>query len=193
MKKILMTLVSAFAAVSMNAQTNMYIGGSLGYSTTSHDGSTLNTKFSFIPHFGVRFTDTMGVGVEIGYSSNKNEKSEPTVTTSEFTFAPYFRYTAIKMGNLAFFGDGKFGYTTSKDEYKYATGNTTDMTTNSWGLYVQPGMAYSLNQNFGLVAKFGNILGYTSSKPDVSGAKATSKFEFLNLSNNIQFGVFYNF
>ena len=56
MKKILMTLVAAFAAVSMNAQTNMYIGGSLGYSTTSHDGSTLNTKFSFIPHFVMALT-----------------------------------------------------------------------------------------------------------------------------------------
>ena len=193
MKKMMMTMAAALMAVAMNAQTNMYVGGSLGYSTSSYDGSTLNTKFSLIPEFGVQFNENMGVGVELGYSSNKNEANDPTVTKSTFTFAPYFRYTAIKMGKLSFFGDGKFAYQTSKNEYKSNSGNTTDDTTNAWGIYVQPGMAYSLNDNFSLVAKFGNVLGYTSSKPDVSGAKATTTFQFLNLSNNISFGFYYNF
>jgi hypothetical protein len=58
---------------------------------------------------------------------------------------------------------------------------------------VQPGIAYSLNDKFSLVAKLGNVIGYTSSKPDVSGAKATSTFQLLNLTNNIQFGCYYNF
>lgn len=194
MKKILMTMVAGLMAVTMNAQTNMYVGGSLGYSTRSYDGSTLDTKFSLIPEFGVQFNDKMGVGVEIGYSSNKDESSSTmTVTTSSFNFSPYFRYTAIKMGNLSFFGDGKFSYTTSKTENKANSGTTTDQTVNGWGIYVQPGMAYSLNEKFSLVAKFGNVLGYSSSKPDVSGAKSTTRFQFLNLTNNISFGFYYNF
>ena len=42
MKKFMMTMAAALMAVTMNAQ-NMYVGGSLGYSTSSYDGSTLNT------------------------------------------------------------------------------------------------------------------------------------------------------
>ena len=37
------------------------------------------------------------------------------------------------------------------------------------------------------------IPGYTSNKLDVNGAKAKSTFELLNLTNNIQFGFYYNF
>ena len=187
-------MAAALMAVTMNAQNNMYVGGSLGYSTRSYDGSTLDTQFSLIPEFGVQFNENMGVGVELGYSSDKDESTANlTTTTSTFKFSPYFRYTAIKMGNLSFFGDGKFSYSTSKTENKTNNGNTTDQTVNGWGLYVQPGMAYSLNDKFSLVAKFGNIIGYSSSKPDVSGAKSTNRFQLLNLTNNISFGFYYNF
>ena len=187
-----MTLVAAFAAVSMNAQTNMYVGGSLGYQTSSYDGSTLDTKFSILPELGIQFTDNLGVGVVIGYGSDKDESTPTTVTKSAFTFSPYVRYTAIKMGNLSFFGDGVFSYVTAKEERKI-NGNTNDQTINGWGLAIQPGLAYSLNQNFSLVAKFGDILGYSSEKPDVSGAKSTNTFTLLDLSNSIQFGFYYNF
>jgi len=192
MKKIMMTMAAALMAVTMNAQS-MYVGGSLGYSTSSYDGSTLNTKFSFIPEFGYRFNDKMGLGIEFGYSSNKNEAKDPTVTTTDLTVAPYFRYTAINMGKVSLFADGMFKYVSSKDELKDNKGNKSESTVNSWGLYVQPGIAYSLNDKFSLVAKLGNVIGYTSSKPDVSGAKATSTFQLLNLTNNIQFGCYYNF
>jgi hypothetical protein len=194
MKKILMTMAAALMAVTMNAQ-NMYVGGSLGYSTTSQDGTTLDTRFSLIPEFGVSFNDKMGVGVEIGYSSDKDEQSHApnTVTESTFKFAPYFRYTALKLGNVSVFGDGQFSYATTKTETKAKNGNTNDQTVNNWGLYVKPGIAYNLNEKFALVAKFGNIIGYTSNKLDVNGAKAKSTFELLNLTNNIQFGFYYNF
>lgn len=192
MKKIMMTMAAALMAVTMNAQ-NMYVGGSLGYSTTSRDGSTLNTEFAINPEFGIQFNDQMGVGFEIGYGSDKNETNNPTVTTSLFQFSPYFRYTALKLGNVSIFGDAKFSYQTAKEERKANNGVTTDDTVNGWGLFAQPGIAYALNDKFSLVAKFGNIIGYSSSKPDVSGAKATSTFELLNLTNNIQFGFYYNF
>ena len=53
MKKILMTLAAAFVAVSMSAQNNMYVGGSLGYTSTSYDGDAQQSTLKFIPEFGV--------------------------------------------------------------------------------------------------------------------------------------------
>ncbi len=90
------------------------------------------------------------------------------------------------------FVDGKFAYSQNNNETNVA-GKATDNKTNAWGLYVQPGIAYNLNDNFALVAKFGNILGYSSSKPDADGAKATNTFQVLNLTNDISFGFYYNF
>lgn len=186
-----MTLAAALMAVTMNAQ-NFYVGGSLGYSTTSYDGKTQKSTFKFLPEFGIQFNENMGVGVEIGYGSTTREATEPKLTSSDFSFAPYFRYTPLHLGAVSVFADGKFSYVASNNES--AKGNVAvDNKSNEWGLYVQPGIAYSLNDKFALVAKFGNILGYTSSKPDADGAKATNTFELLNLANNVQFGFYYNF
>ena len=191
MKKIMMTMAAAMVAVAMNAQ-NFYAGGSLGYTTRSYDGSTLNSTFRFIPEFGISFNENIGVGVELGYSSSTNETSDPKLTNSTFTFAPYFRYTPLHIGKVNVFADGKFSYSANNNE-QAINGKAEDNKTNTWGFYVQPGIAYNLNDKFSLVAKFGNILGYSSSKPDVSGAKATTNFQFMNLSNAVQFGFYYNF
>ncbi len=191
MKKIMMTMAAALMAVTMNAQ-NMYVGGSLGYTTSSYDGKTQNSTFKILPEFGIQFNDKMGVGVEIGYSSRTSEATDPKLTNSTFSFAPYFRFTPIHVGAVSVFADGKFSYSASNNQTA-VKGSAVDNKTNSLGLYVQPGIAYSLNDKFSLVAKFGNVLGYTTSKPDAEGAKSTNTFELLNLTNNIQFGFYYNF
>ena len=175
----------------MNAQ-NVYVGGSLGYTTTSYDGNATQSSFKLIPEIGFQFNETMGVGIEVGYSSRTNKAVDPKLTNSTFSVAPYFRYTPIHIDAVNVFVDGKFAYSQNNNETNVA-GKATDNKTNAWGLYVQPGIAYNLNDNFALVAKFGNILGYSSSKPDADGAKATNTFQVLNLTNDISFGFYYNF
>ena len=192
MKKIMMTMAAALMAVSMNAQ-NMYVGGSLGFTTTSYDGKTTNSTLKFIPEFGVSFNNLMGVGMEIGYSSSTKEATEPKLTNSTFTFAPYFRLTPLHWGKVSVFADGKFALSMNNNEQAGPNGNAVDNKTNTFGIYVQPGFAYNLNDKFTLVSKFGNLLGYRSSKPDADGAKATNTFSFMDLSNNVQFGFYYNF
>ncbi|MBR1394528.1 MAG: outer membrane beta-barrel protein [Prevotella sp.] len=192
MKKIMMTMAAALMAVSMNAQ-NMYVGGSLGFTTTSYDGKTTNSTLKFIPEFGVSFNNLMGVGMEIGYSSSTKEATEPKLTNSTFTFAPYFRLTPLHWGKVSVFADGKFALSMNNNEQAGPNDNAVDNKTNTFGIYVQPGFAYNLNDKFTLVSKFGNLLGYRSSKPDADGAKATNTFSFMDLSNNVQFGFYYNF
>lgn len=106
MKKIMMTMAATVVALTMNAQ-GMYVGGSLGFNTKSHDGNTLNSSFSIIPEFGVNFNEKMAVGMEIGYShdNDKTNKSGNTgyeLKTNTFKVAPYFRYTAVRMATWAF-------------------------------------------------------------------------------------------
>lgn len=187
-----MTMAAALMAVSMNAQ-NMYVGGSLGFTTTSYDGKTTNSTLKFIPEFGVSFNNLMGVGMEIGYSSSTKEATEPKLTNSTFTFAPYFRLTPLHWGKVSVFADGKFALSMNNNEQAGPNDNAVDNKTNTFGIYVQPGFAYNLNDKFTLVSKFGNLLGYRSSKPDADGAKATNTFSFMDLSNNVQFGFYYNF
>ena len=53
-----------------------------------------------------------------------------------------------------FLYDGKFSYVTSTDKTEYTQVGKTNVeqTVNSIGLYVQAGIAYSLNNKFSLVA-----------------------------------------
>ena len=193
MKKIMMTMVAAMMALTMNAQGNMYVGGSLGYQTSSYDGSSTRTIFTFSPSFGYWFKENLALGIELGYGSNTNEATDPNLTNSSLSVSPYVRYKAIQLGKVSLFADGMFTYSTSNNESAGADGKAQDNKVNGWGIYVKPGIAYSLNDKFSLVARFGNAIGYSSSKPDVSGAKATTTFQLANLSNNMQFGFFYNF
>lgn len=188
----MMTMAAVLVAVSMNAQ-GMYVGGSLGYTSTSYDGKTTRSTLEFIPEFGVSFNDMIGVGMSLGYSSTTNEATDPKLTNSTFTFAPYFRFTPLHWGKVSVFADGKFALSMNNNEQAGPNGNAVDNKTNAYGIYVQPGLAYNLNDKFSLVAKFGNILGYRSSKPDTEGAKATNTLYFMDLSTNVQFGVFFNF
>ena len=159
-----MTLVAAMMAVTMNAQNNFYVGGSLGVEVSTQSGG--NTKFSVMPEFGIKFNEKMGVGTVIGYTDNGN-------SNSSFTFAPYFRYTACQMGPVSVFGDAQVTYSSIK--------NGGD----NIAIGVKPGIAYSLNDKFSLVAKFGDIIGYDDNAQKVNILK-------LNFSK-VDFGFFYNF
>lgn len=187
MKKIMMTIAAAMVAVTMNAQ-DMYVGGSLGFSTTTHDGNTLDTEFTFSPEFGISFSENAGVGLEFGYGRDEDKSGSTKVVTNALSVAPYFRWTPFHIGPVNLFADAKFRYGFAKVE-----SDGQDAKTNTWGLYLQPGVAYNLNDKFSLVAKFGDILSYRSSKPDYSGAKSTNTFSALKLTNNISFGFYYNF
>ena len=194
MKKILMTLAAAFVAVSMSAQNNMYVGGSLGYTSTSYDGDAQQSTLKFIPEFGVQLNDQWGVGIEIGYSATTNKTLPKDITSSTFSFAPYARYTALKFGPVNVFADGQFSYDMiNAQSYNVGTNSVDDNKVNAWKIAIKPGIAYNVTDNLSLVAKLGDIIGYRSSKPDVSGAKATTTLSILDLSNAISFGVFYNF
>lgn len=183
-------MLAALAAVSMNAQNNMYVGGSLGFATTTYDGDTQGTAFSILPEFGVQLSDKWGVGVTVGYNWMKNNGT-PDLTSDSFEFAPYVRFTPVKLGSVNVFVDGVVGFTTGNVEAAVGSVVVDNKFTN-WGIGIQPGIAYNINEKFSLVAKFGNLLAFTSNKP--KDGKATNTFSVLDLNgNDLSFGFYYNF
>ena len=204
MKKIMMTMAALAVAVTMNAQA--YIGGNLGFSTSKDktnpaDEQTV-TGFTIQPEFGYQLDDKFGVGIVLGYQSNKT-KHEGTINNvaystdvkaSAFSIKPYLRYQCFTAGKFNVFVDGGLNFTTiSRDNMK----NEMD-----FGLFVSPGIAYSVNEKWSIVAHLNDMftLGYhKDAVADIDGAPdAPTSFNAALASGgftlgSLSFGVYYNF
>ena len=183
MKKILMTMVAAFAAVSMNAQ--VYVGGSLGFASYD-DSNKSHTALKIMPEVGFNLDEDMAVGVALGYTQGSNalawSLTNPNEDLKTFSIAPYLRYTFVKLGSVSLFADGRF---------EYAHIDNDGAKANGFGLGIVPGLSVNLNDKLSFVSHFG-FLGYQQAKADVDGAKAQSTFG-LDLDNALSFGLYYNF
>lgn len=207
MKKIMMTLVAAAMATTMNAQ--WYIGGGLGVGfdkTATPTTAVVNnlpvtvettvktTTFSILPEIGYNINEKFAVGAQLGYDYSKVEDKK----TNGFTFAPYLRYTFAKLEKVNFFCDLGLAYTYKKTTWKdteydatlgaYAVDYSTKRNGFSVGLY--PGVAVNLNEKVSFVAKFG-ALSYVYSK--VKDGGKDSSFNFGVDGSDLQFGLYYNF
>ena len=187
MKKFLMTIVAAFAAVSMNAQ--VYVGGGIGFASYDN-GSESKTSFKLMPEIGYTLDEDMAVGISFGYeqgsvSSAINSEYGSSDAPKTFSIAPYLRYNLVKFGPVTLFGDAQLSFANIDnkdiDGKKY----------NKFGLGVLPGLAVNLTKELSFVSHFG-YLGYNQIKSDADGAKAQSSVG-LNLTNGLSFGLYYNF
>ena len=177
MKKILMTLAMGMMALTMNAQ--MYVGGGFGFQSVTPEVGDGDTSFKFLPECGMQFNDKWGAGVQIGYISDKGGAYNLNADNA-FVFAPYARYTALKLKNVNLFFDGGFEYTQSKKPKVTA-----------FAVGIKPGVAVNLNKDLSFVAHFG-FVGYQSIDPDGDDNKLTN----LGLDfdgSELTFGLYYNF
>lgn len=184
MKKIFLTLMVMVAAVAANAQ--VWVGGSLGFwSNGDAEGTDTKTALSIMPEVGYDLSEDWSIAIGLGYTLAKPDKGEDA---SAFAVNPYARYNVIKTGAFKFFLDGGFGI----GSYDFGG----DDTYTAWSIGIKPGVAYSLNENFSLVAHVG-FLGYQAADDKISseawqelGIQKGFGFAF---DNNISFGVYYAF
>ena len=184
MKKIMMTLAAVCVAATMSAQ--VYVGGGVGFQTTSQDGNS-ETFFKLVPEIGYNLDENWAVGIAVGYGEHKTTlKSGNLKTTAKvkaFEIAPYARYTFAKFDKVNLFVDGTVDY--------LHTDNAGDKN-NTFSIGLKPGVAVNLNDKLSFVAHAG-FLGYQNSKDDYEGAKAANTFGFDLDGSNLSFGVYYNF
>ena len=180
MKKIVLTMVAALAAVSMNAQ--VYIGGSVAieaWSSQKLAGDKSETAFKIMPEIGYNLSDEWAIGTVIGYQSDKFNGVNG-VSESAFSIAPYARYTFAKLGKVNLFVDGGLAFTSA---------SKADWTEIAVGF--QPGLAVNLNDKLSFVSHIG-FLGWDQFNPD-GDDNNISKFGLSLDGTNLTFGLYYNF
>ncbi len=180
MKKILMTMVAAFAAVSMNAQ--VYVGGSVAFEAWSSQklaGDKSETVFKLMPEIGYNINNEWAIGTVIGYQNDKFNGVNG-VSESAFTIAPYARYTFSKLGKVNLFVDGGVGFTSA---------SKADWTELEVGF--KPGLAVNLTDNLSFVSHIG-FIGYDLLNPD-GDDNNISMFGLSLDATDITFGLYYSF
>ncbi len=185
MKKIMMTLAAVAVAATMNAQ--VYLGGSIGFESTSQDGNS-ETFFSIMPEIGYNLNEDWAVGIVLGYGESRDKANKTTIDkVKSFTISPYARYTFVKFDKVNLFVDGVVSYTNIKQTNSLTN---TDSKTNIFSVGLKPGVAVNLNEKLSFVAHAG-FLGYTNSKTE--DEKAINNVALGIDASSLSFGVFYNF
>jgi outer membrane autotransporter protein len=180
MKKIF--AIALVAMMTMTANAQVYVGGGIGFQTSSNDGNS-ETTIKILPEIGYNLDENWAVGIAVGYGENQTKINGVKVKNKVFEVAPYARYTFVKLDKINVFVDGTVDY---------AHADADGLKSNSFGVGVKPGVAVNLNDKLSFVTHFG-FLGYQYDKLDVDGAKATNTFGFDLDGNNLTFGLYYNF
>lgn len=196
MKKLFTTLALLAITTAMSAQVS--IGGEIGFGTshTHQTGTSENTVF-IKPEVEYELNDKFSLGLALGYEY-EGETDEKHSNT--WSIQPFVRYKFMEVGAFSAFVDGGLDFSTSHThQYK--------KNTNSIGLFVKPGISYSLTKHISLEAHIGDGLYYShlwnaGYEGELNGngtpkylpqdKRNTNKFGF-NLLSEISFGVSYEF
>lgn len=172
MKRLVICLFVALVAMSIKAQQNIYVGGTL-----SIWGEDNATSFNITPEVGYHFNDKWAVGGLLIYSHTKSNG----VKANAFALAPYARYTFFEADQLSLFVDGGFGFST--------VGVKGSDNVNGFEVGFKPGISFAVTDHFSLLAKIG-FLGYRDSYLSNSGSSGGG----LSLSSSdLSFGFYYTF
>ena len=111
MKKIVLVCIVAIMATA--AQAQIYVGGTLGFSsvkTENSDAELKTTTIKLLPEIGYELDENWSIGTVVGYQYSKTGD----LKTNTFTIAPYARYSFLQSDLIKLFVDGGFGFSTAK-------------------------------------------------------------------------------
>lgn len=136
MKKFIAAVAVALCSLTANAQ--VWVGGSLGFSTTSPKVGNSVTKLTIAPTVGYKLSEKWELGLTLEEVATFRSGS----TDNEFSVSPFARLDFWKGGIATLFVDGGFAIGTDGD-------NTT------FGIGVRPGLKIELSKNLSLETKTG--------------------------------------
>lgn len=181
-------LAVAMMVATISASAQVYVGGGINFHTIDDGSDNNKTVIGIRPEVGYKLDDKLSIGIALGYNSTK----QGDVKSSDWSIAPYARYTFAKWNNVGFFGEAEFAYGHSEDKYDAGSASLTTNKYNAWSLGVRPGISIDVTKNLTFLTKIG-WLGYKSKKLDADGAKATNDFGLDLSGEDIQFSLVYNF
>ncbi len=195
MKKIVLSLIAMIGfAYASNAQNfgfhkgDVILEGTVGGS--SHDNKNTETKtsqFNLQPKAGYFVSDKFVVGIAPGYGQSKTTNysgsQDSYSKTNSLGVDLFGRYYFLEAGaRFKFYSELDLGYSSTGGET--SSGNITIKMnkTNTIGIHGGVGANYFVTNKIALGYQFSNIIGYSTSKVDTNGAKATNDF-YVNLNN----------
>ncbi len=200
-KSILLIFV---IALYFNANAQIHIGGSVGFSSdnskSTSEGTTVeepsSTYIKLMPDVEYMLADNFSVGGQIGFSFNKTKDAPDDTETALFMFeiAPYTRMYFPLSENIEFFGEGGIGFARGTEKITVEGTSNDGNTYTDFSLGVAPGLRYAISEKLKLELRAG-YLGYGFSSIDDNDDPETvqknNKFGFnLNLST-VAFGIKY--
>jgi outer membrane protein len=208
MKKIILTVAAVFAFGVVSAQDdsakgfgfsegNILLEGNLGFNSSTDNNTEVKTNsLIFSPKVAYFVTDKLAVGAQLGLGFNKSETNgNETSKNSTLNVGVFGRYYFLELGQrFKTYADANVGFGSSKSGIGAA-----EVKSNGVGVGAGLGINYFVTKRVVLNFALRNILSYSTSKVDVTGAKNTSSFGF-DLNGNIanpfatgSFGVGYIF
>ncbi|MGN6533552.1 MAG: outer membrane beta-barrel protein [Ginsengibacter sp.] len=207
MKKSVLTMAAiaafGFATKAQNfgfQKGDVILEGAIGVSTTDNKTTEMKTSsFNLTPSVGYFVTDKVAVGLNLGYgeskSTNYSGSTDSYTKTNAAGIGVFGRYYFLDLGQrFKAYGEADLGYDQMGGETSNGTTTTKNDKVNTFGIGAGVGANFFLTQKIAIGYQFANVIGFSSSKVDKSGAKATNSFNlnlnsFSNFFNSGQFSL----
>lgn len=204
MKKIVLTLAALASFTFASAQEgetstfgfgegNILLEGNLGFNSTNDKNTEEKTShFEINPKVGYFISDDFAIGVELAYSSDKEEDPAGEVTANTFGAGAFGRYYFLDLGErFKTYGELGAGFVSTKQEM-----GGMEAKANGFGVGLGLGMNYFVTESFAINFALSDVLSYTSAKAD-EGEAVTEFNGNINVFNNFfttaQFGLTFKF
>lgn len=175
MKRVILSAIMALTFLGANAQ--VWMGGSMEFNSTKYENvDKAGLTFGIRPEFGYTLTDKWDVAIGLGVTTKSDYPDVSDYT--EFSLAPYARFTFAQMGKVGFFVDGGVDFGIEKKKH-------SDDESTFW-IGLRPGVKYAASDKITFVAHLGSF-GYKTI------ADREDWFGF-NIDNSaLTFGMYWNF
>lgn len=168
--------------ITANAQDvgKMWIGGSVGLSSSKVKGADASTSYRVLPEFGYMLSENMGLGISLGYAHSEgySEAFDRSGKINAFVVNPFVRYNFLRGDIGGLFVDGGIEYAQSKMK-------DVDTKINMYGAGFRPGASINISNCVTFIGKFG-LLGYQHTK---MGEGKTDWYGFDLSLDNVEFGI----
>ena len=206
MKKLFIAL--AFLAVSMMANAQFFVAGSISANHSSgetiYSNHTINYNpkhngFSVTPAFGYMIPGkTYGFGLGLGYAYSSVKEGLYKDFTNTFDFGPFFRYAYARFDKITLYVDAKMPISISQANTKIGDVVNEGNNTFAIGGRLIPGLTYKFNSHVLFTTEIGLLsINYNHTKTTSADGNVTVKADDFKLGANTRqiasFGFVYLF
>ena len=200
MKKITLLTLMMFIGLFSQAQIGMWLGGTVGFGSSSEKDGMSSSAYIFGPSAGYMLGEKAAVGLNLnfmGTTMKQNNNSEDVSKSTSYEIQPFFRYYFAGTGGFKFFGDAKVGFGGGNTTFEDNTGAAkTEFKSSNFGIELAPGVQYWFNDSWSMAASVG-VLGFGSTTNGTNLDEAlqttTTDFGLLGDFSTLDFSFFWHF